>query len=419
MEHAPVIIFVGLLVFLAHFFVVLFDRTRVPDVLYLILIGIVIGPLLHIVTPDDFGKLGNIFTTIALVVILFEGGLDLSIESLRVSLRGTLLVTFVSYSIALVLLTITILIITTLPFLLSLFIAAVLAGPAPAVVIPMVRQLRVSDSTKTTLTLESPFGEALCIIVSLAIIESLKLNEVHIGKLIGNLLSSFVFALIIGAAGGYFWSILLHRMRQLRFAIFTTPSFLFILFGITDFLGFSGPVSALAFGVTLGNVGLKEIPWLVKKFNLTPLVHNETEKLFFGEVVFLIKTFFFVYLGLSVRLSDLPSTANALLICCMLLLARLISVRISASKEITPQEDAAVMGVMIPKGTAAAVLASMPLQMAMEGGEFTQNLIYSVVVFSVLITALLIFLLEKPLSLILVNFLFSRYSKSKETVLDK
>ncbi|HZY09895.1 MAG TPA: cation:proton antiporter [Bacteroidota bacterium] len=416
MESAPVIIFIGLLVFLSHLFVSLFDRTRIPDVLYLILIGIVIGPLFHIVTPDDFGKLGNIFTTIALVVILFEGGLELSIESLRVSLRGTLVVTFVSYSIALILLTITILIITALPFLLSLFIAAVLAGPAPAVIIPMVRQLRLTDSTKTTLTLESSFGESLCIIVALAILESLKLNEIHVGRLVGNLLSSFVFALVIGTVGGYVWSILLHRIRQLRYAIFTTPSFLFILYGITDYLGFSGPIAALAFGITLGNVGIREIPWLVKRFNLTPLGHNETEKLFFGEIVFLIKTFFFVYLGLSVSFYDLPSIASAMLICGILLLARLTSVRVSASKKITPQEDAAVMGVMIPKGTAAAVLASMPLQMGLVEGIVIQNLIYSAVVISILITAVLIFLMEKPVSSVLVRFLFSNYKKSPEIV---
>ena len=100
MEISPVLIFVGLLVFLSHLFVALFERTRVPDVLYLTLIGVVIGPVLHIVSPLDFGKVGHVFTTIALVVILFEGGLELSFEQLRVALRGTLAVTLASYLVA-------------------------------------------------------------------------------------------------------------------------------------------------------------------------------------------------------------------------------------------------------------------------------------------------------------------------------
>ena len=43
MELAPVIVFVGLLIFLAHFFVALFEKTRIPDVLYLIIIGLILG----------------------------------------------------------------------------------------------------------------------------------------------------------------------------------------------------------------------------------------------------------------------------------------------------------------------------------------------------------------------------------------
>ena len=34
METGQVIVFVGLLVFLAHFFVILFERTRIPDVFW-------------------------------------------------------------------------------------------------------------------------------------------------------------------------------------------------------------------------------------------------------------------------------------------------------------------------------------------------------------------------------------------------
>ena len=57
--------------------------------------------------------------------------------------------------------------------------------------------------------------------------------------------------------------------------------------------------------------------------------------------------------------------------------------------------DASVIAVMIPRGTAAAVLASIPLQLGLEGGELIQSLVYSVVVISILLTALLLLLLER------------------------
>ncbi len=419
MEFAPVLIFVGLLVFLSHLFVALFERTKVPDVLYLILIGIVIGPILHIVSPLDFGKVGHVFTTVALVVILFEGGLELSYQHLRVSLRSTMVITLISYVAAFVVIAGLVFWLMDLTLLLTFFVAAVLAAPAPAVVIPLVRQLTLSRPTKTTLTLESPLGEAFGIVVALGILESVRFESIQVGYLIGKLMASFVFALVIGGLGGFTWSVLLHRVRNLRFAIFTTPAFLLVLFGLTEFLGFSGPVSALTFGVTLANAGTKKIPWLAKKYNLTPLQHNETERAFFGEIVFLIKTFFFVYLGLSVTFVDLWTLMIGVVLTAGLVIARILAVRVSTQKRVTQRKDALLMSVMVPKGTAAAVLAAIPLQLLLPGGEEIQNIIYSVVVVSIVVTALLLFLVEKTIFAKALGIIFSSYHsviKLKEDV---
>jgi len=47
--------FIGLAVFLAHFLALQFRHTNVPDVLVLVVLGIVLGPLTGVVTADDFG----------------------------------------------------------------------------------------------------------------------------------------------------------------------------------------------------------------------------------------------------------------------------------------------------------------------------------------------------------------------------
>ena len=406
--------FIGLLVFLSHLFVSLFERTRVPDVLYLILIGVAIGPIFHIVSPGDFGKVGHVFTTIALVVILFEGGLELSYEHLRSSLRSTLVITIASYTLAVVVLSIVTFHLMNLPFLISLFVAAVLAAPAPAVVIPLIRQLPMALSTKTTLTIESSLGEALGIVVALGVLEAIRFESVQVGYLIGKLLASFSMAFVIGGLGGFGWSLLLHRIRQLRFAIFTTPAFLLVLFGLTEFLGFSGPVCALTFGVTLANTGEIELPILTGKYNLSPLQHNETERAFFGEIVFLIKTFFFVYLGLSVAFLELGMLTLALALTGALVIVRILAVRISTQKDTTSRKDALFMGVIVPKGTAAAVLAAIPLQLQLMEGERIQNTIYTVVVLSIIASGFFLFLVERtPVERVLA-LAFSGYRDTDE-----
>src|SRR5262245_36526636 len=74
---AETILFIGLIVFLAHFFVALFRKTKVPDVLWLTLLGLLLGPVTHEVRPESFGQAGSVISTIALVLILFESGMTL------------------------------------------------------------------------------------------------------------------------------------------------------------------------------------------------------------------------------------------------------------------------------------------------------------------------------------------------------
>ena len=97
------ILSIGLLVFAGHFLTGFFERTKVPDVLILMLAGVVIGPLLGVVTPADFGKVGPVFTTLALVVILFEGGLHLNMKDLKKSARETLVISIATFALTVLL----------------------------------------------------------------------------------------------------------------------------------------------------------------------------------------------------------------------------------------------------------------------------------------------------------------------------
>ena len=90
METISTFVFsVGLIIFAAHFFTALFERTRVPDVLPLIGIGILVGPLLGILSPSDFGYVGPLLSAIALTLMLFEGGSHLTLETLKTSLKDS------------------------------------------------------------------------------------------------------------------------------------------------------------------------------------------------------------------------------------------------------------------------------------------------------------------------------------------
>ena len=54
--------------------------TRVPDIIVLLLIGITLGPILHWINPQHFEGVISIVGTLALILILFEGGLELRLR---------------------------------------------------------------------------------------------------------------------------------------------------------------------------------------------------------------------------------------------------------------------------------------------------------------------------------------------------
>jgi len=73
---------------------------------------------------------------------------------------------------------------------------------------------------------------------------------------------------------------------------------------------------------------------------------------------------------------------------------RLPVVRLSVDRQIS-RLDASLMAVMVPKGLAAALLASLPAQQGMAEGALIQDITYAMILFSIAGTAILSFWLEK------------------------
>jgi hypothetical protein len=98
MHVAAKIRVVGALIVVAQPFTDLFSRTRVRDVLLLTVIGILLGPVLHVVTPANFGAIRPAFATAIPIILLFEAGLSLHRDILRGPIRGTISLTLVNFS---------------------------------------------------------------------------------------------------------------------------------------------------------------------------------------------------------------------------------------------------------------------------------------------------------------------------------
>jgi potassium/hydrogen antiporter len=416
MDAAVTVLFLGLLIFLGNILSRLFTLTKIPDVLFLIAIGIVIGPFLGLVSPSAFGVVGPLFTQVTLAIILFEGGLHITIDTLKKSIAGTTAITVTSFVVITVICILVMKYYAGFTFIESCMLGAIIGGTSSAVVIPFTNYLNLKNDTKAILALESAISDVLCIVVLLSLIDVMKLEQFNIGHLVGNLMASFLIAIIIGVIAGVWWSAVYHRIASIK-SIFITPAFVFIVFGFVNLLGFSGAIAALALGLTFGNL------YYFKAENFLPVLGNNItqveltpiEKEFFAQLVSLLKTFFFIFIGISIHFGNMNVIYLGALITILIYLARIVIVRFTIPRSI-PASDAAIVSAMEPKGLAAAVLASLPLEAGIAAGQTIQDITYIVIFFSILVCSILIFLLERTAFAGVYRKLFWSFGKEESPV---
>ncbi len=388
------ILFIGILVFLAHFFTALFEKTKVPDVLLLIILGILIGPIFNLVSLEDFGKVGPVLTTIALIVILFEEGTALNFLTILKSSFLTLSLTFATFFVTLFLGALFFILFFSSSITTGLLFGSIIAGTSPAVIIPIVKGLKLKDPMGTVLIMESSLADVLCIVFSFSFLKALIYNEIEPSKILLSLIYSFSFGILIGMMGALIWMILLKRIRNFPNAIFTNIAFLFIIYGVAEALHFNGVIASLSFGIMLTNfhfLGLDKLP-LFKSLDWEKI--NEIEQIFFREVVFLLKIFFFIYLGISISFFGLKLILYGILVTLSIYIMRFFITKIFINKNIGWYEKS-ITSLMVPKGLAAAVLTGIPIQYGIKEGSTIQNFTFIVILLSILFTAIMVPLVHK------------------------
>jgi NhaP-type Na+/H+ or K+/H+ antiporter len=398
-------IFLGLLIFCAHLFNAWFSRRRIPDVLLLVGIGILVGPVAGFITPEQLSSIGPVLSSLTLLFILFDSGIDMRLDLVRRYWSGVVQVTLLSYAVSLAAVTLVCYFVVGLQVQTAMMVGTMVAGTGASIVIPLVNQMRVTEKARITLTLESAISGVIAIVITLAFMEGFKLGNVSVPSMLGRVLATVIVSLIIGLAGGIFWSSLMERIRKLENSMFLTPAFVFVMYGVTDLIGFSGAIASLTFGLVLGNPEYFHVSFLRKlKFGeMTPLMDNE--KGFFKEFVFILKTYFFVYIGISIPFTNAWAFIYGAIIAAVLCVVRFVLIYI-VGRENTVEERLSV-SILIPKGLIAAVLASIPEQMNAAAGvniiphaSFIKHIVYAVIFCSIIYCSILVLVFSKKLMIL-------------------
>ena len=241
---------IAAIIFIGYFGLVFFKKTNISEILILMLIGLIIGPLLGFVGAEEVKTLTDFlpfFASFALMVVTFEGGMQLNFFKTIKSLPSAFVFTFLVFIFTLGFVGATWYFVTG-NLLVGLLLGAIIAGTSAEVIIPLVSQTSAKDETKTLLGLESALNDSLCIVIALALAGMILISsnggtsQITIASLGGSILSSFSIAAVLGFIGGIVWLKALEYFERKPYEYLVTLAVLMFLYSITEFFGGNGEI---------------------------------------------------------------------------------------------------------------------------------------------------------------------------------
>jgi cell volume regulation protein A len=345
--------------FLSNYFL---ERTGFPDMLFLIVLGLLLGPLTGLVDAASIMRLAPYLAALALVFILFDGGMAMNIYHVfSESPRATILAIFgFAANVIAVSLFMKFIVIPEFPLLYSVLFGTMYGGSSSIAIVSLVNKIKPSEKCTTILSLESAMTDILQIIFSLAVIEIILTGKFDLISVSQSIAGRFSIGIVLGFLFGIFWLSVLKRVMKTAYAYMLTLAIALLAYSFSEFLGGSGALCSLLFGVVLGNE--KEIYKILRMERPPNAVIDAGLKRFESEIAFLLRTFFFVYIGLIVMIGDVEIIIVGVILSLVLLLVRFGVVRIATVRCSELVEERPIMSVMLTRGLAAAVLATLPMQ---------------------------------------------------------
>jgi NhaP-type Na+/H+ or K+/H+ antiporter len=336
-------------------------RVRLPSILLLLIFGFIAGSVTDFLNPDEmFGDLLLPIVSLAVAIILFEGGLNLRISELRrigsvvrnLVTIGVLVTWLIGGAAAFFLL--------NLELPLAILLGAILVVTGPTVIVPLLRHLRPGGQVGSILKWEGividPIGAVLAVLVFEVIIASGPQEATAL--VITSLLKTILAGGAIGAAGAIILILLLRSYR--------IPDFLHSAATLTVVIGAftasnliqneSGLLAATVMGIVLANQKSVSIRQITRfKENLSLILISSL----------------FILLAARLQLDNLAQTiglGSLGFVVVLMLIARPLSVALSTARSALSLKERLFLSWLAPRGIVAAAITSVFALRLVEAG---------------------------------------------------
>jgi len=393
------IITASLVIILSYLFGVIAEKTNVPSVLMLIVLGILMKEgldYMHIDLPkDSLMNALKVLGTVGVIMIVMEAALDLELNKQKYPLIGkSILIALLALIVSIFLIAVLFMYTLNMDQITALIYATPLSVMSSAIIIPSIGGL--VKHKQEFMVYESAFSDILGIMIFYFL-----LSFAEDGGMVAtySFIKSLIITLIISIIASYS---LIYIFKDLK-----GHTRLFLLIAILLFLYAGGKIFfklygalliILFFGIALANHKLffkmfkredqrgKEDPIekIEKEFHLITL-----------ETAFVVRTFFFVVFGLTISLSSLVSLNVFFLsigVLIILYLARLLLLKIFVGNEVLPELLIAPRGLI-------TILLFFAIPLNIQNDAFDSGiLLYVIMISSLIMTGGLIQDSKKPIS---------------------
>jgi potassium/hydrogen antiporter len=352
------------------------SRLGVPSLVLFMAVGMLMGSDVLGIIYFDNASTAQMIGVLALIIILFEGGLQTKWKTLRPVVLPSLSLATLGVILTSGIVAAAAKFILGTGWLESILFGAIVGSTDAAAVFAVLKDKNIDERIGATLEAESGSNDPMAVFLTVAMIELITLPEASIWSLIGTFFLQMSIGLLFGLIFGRLAVFALNRINLDSgglYPVFAT-AFALLTYGITAFASGSGLLAVYIAAIIIGNM---------------ELAYKHTIFRFSEGFAWMMQIMMFVILGLLVFPSELFSLDIFLkgiaISAILILIARPAAVFLSTIRMGYKTNELIFLSWAGLKGAVPIVLATFPLLAGIEGSQQIFNVVFFVVLTSCLI----------------------------------
>ncbi|MCA1022666.1 potassium/proton antiporter [Halobacillus litoralis] len=352
------------------------SRLGVPSLVLFILVGMMVGNEGLGFINFDNPEIAQLVGVIALIIILFEGGMLTKWKDIRPVIAPSLTLATVGVVLTTGIVVVAAKYVLHIGWVEAMLVGAIVGSTDAAAVFAVLKGKNVDGKLEATLEAESGTNDPMAVFLTISFIQLLTVDQVNIFGMVGSFFWQMGAGLVVGAAIGYGASFALNRINLDSSGLYPlfALGFAFLSYGASSLLQASGLLAVYVTAVIIGNAELA--------YRYSILRFHEG----FG---WMAQILMFIILGLFVTPSEVftwPVMSGGLLIAGVLIfIARPAAAFLSLSGFSFTWREKVFLSWAGVRGAVPIVLAIFPMLADIDNSQ----VIFNVVFFTVLTSALI------------------------------